>query len=495
MWTKMTSAFRRSLNPRIYPKVRTRHVRLAVTGYSRAGKTVFLTSLINHLSCHDPSVFKLAPDPIELVEVDSRQPKKTIWDSFPYASQRTAMVDSRTWPDKTKASYQYTLSFCRDDSFLTRQHLTLYDLPGERFADLAMTYMDFDEWSHNQLQFLATQQHGDSGTSQAEPGGRLAPVTAFCQLAHRGPESGVQEGDVILAYKRALAALRHQFHAQISPSTFVLDEKGATLLDAVAKIRQTENIGLDDLIEKLIRKRYAGLPEDEFAPLGEAWREDTSEMAQRFAKRYDRYRQQLVTPVFKRLITCDGLVILIDVADILATGPEHLNDSHEFMKQILAALQPGGRIMQWIAGRIGLRRRIKRIAIAASQCDRFHPDDRDRLQRLVRLLSNRLIRDIPGVTSECLAISAVESTRESPEDSDKLEGILCYDTGAESYYPSRIPEDWADRPGWPSEWDPSEFSFPRVLPKMPRVYQAVPNHVGLARIFGFVTGWFPRASD
>ena len=500
MWSKLINKLRRFLNPRLYPKIRTSHVRLAVTGYSNAGKTVFLTSLINHLKYHNPSAFKLDREgSIRLVKVDDRQPKAKLWHNFPYEPYR-ACIGRGKWPSKTKDSYQYTLSFCRDDSFFTRLRLTVYDLPGERFADSAMTYMGFAQWSKHQLELLSCALGPDGPTPAAnESGVGLAPVTEYLEMAQHGACAEAQDHDLILGYKRALAALRQQYHGYISPSTFLLDENGKHLFDTSHAIKAGKpSIADAELIEEIIRSRYSGLKNGEFCPLGEGWWSKNPDLVQRLEQRYNDYEQQVVKPLFQTLSSCDGLIILVDVAHILGSGPGHLNDADFFMKDLLDALNPGGQIIQYLLSRFGLRRRIRRIAVAASQCDRFHPDDRGMLRELVKRLSERHVENIDGIKAAYFACSAVHSTTEGADG--KLRGVRQSDCNSaaeqEEYSVSRIPEEWRDLPGWPSDWNPEDFrNLPHVLPQMPRVFQAVPEHVGLDRIFGFVTGWFPKAVD
>lgn len=122
------------------------------------------------------------------------------------------------------------------------------------------------------------------------------------------------------------------------------------------------------------------------------------------------------------------------------------------------------------------------------------------LEGLVRWLSESLVQNIDGIKADYFASSAVRSTVEAADG--KLRGIIqCNrDSGAsanpEEYHVSRIPEEWADRKRWPSNWRPEDFcNFPQILPQMPPVYQTVPDHVALARIFGFATGWFLNAEE
>ncbi|MHB1035011.1 MAG: YcjX family protein [Pirellulales bacterium] len=119
----------RWLDPRKFPKSRTSHVRLAVTGCSRAGKTVFLTSLINHLLWHKPERFRLGPKSNlpRIVKAAERRPRKLLWRTFSYPIYREGLAAKHpTWPEKTTDCSQYTLAFESDDSFLTRYRLMNY---------------------------------------------------------------------------------------------------------------------------------------------------------------------------------------------------------------------------------------------------------------------------------------------------------------------------------------------------------------------------------
>jgi predicted YcjX-like family ATPase len=167
----------------------------------------------------------------------------------------------------------------------------------------------------------------------------------------------------------------------------MLDEEGRDLFDSARAIQDRQpGIAAPDFIEELIQVRYSGLRDQEFFPVAEKWRSECPELVQRLEQRYQEYRKRIVEPLFATLTACDGLVVLVDIANILASGPRQLNDVHYFMDQILKALQPGGQILQALLGGLGIRRRIRRVAVAASQCDRFHPDDWNLLEKLAKQL-------------------------------------------------------------------------------------------------------------
>ncbi len=484
------------LNPSRFPKTRCRDIRLAVTGASRAGKTVFLTSLINHIKCHHPDKFWLSPRGSRLVRPDDTPPEGAVWETFNYEAYRQCLAAKEgKWPDKTKDQSTYTLSFHQKDAFFTRYRLTLYDIPGERFADAGMAYMDYSRWSKAQVDILEATLGQDTPDGEDSNKPRLEPVRRYLELVRKAEGGLEREADVILQYKRALVALGEHLHNQLSPSVFALDKQGETWRQTYTTLTREcsgESIARqrDQVIERLIRERKAGLPFGEFCPLTQSW---NRELVKMFEQRYEQYKQEIVLPLFRTLAGCDGMVVLFDLAKILSSGPRHLNEARSFMAQIVKALQPGGDLVQWLLSAFGVRRRIQRIAVAASQCDRFCERDWGTLATLVRHLSERYIEDCPGIRTDYFYLSSVKTT-EQDRNSGILRGITAPGGRVGDYVVSRFPADSCWGEGWPSDWDPAAFRrLPRFYPRFPPVFDAPPEHVNLDRLFGFVTGWFPRA--
>ena len=131
-------------------RVKTTECRVGVVGLYNAGKTVLLTSLINHLQDHDPDRFPLG-NPQTRVRKFAALPPDEGWDPFNYAGCRDALVHGGRWPGKTRDRSQYVCKFERSDWTFSDCLLKLFDLPGERIADAAMAGRTYAEWSDHLL--------------------------------------------------------------------------------------------------------------------------------------------------------------------------------------------------------------------------------------------------------------------------------------------------------------------------------------------------------
>src|SRR6478735_11697626 len=131
-------------------RVKTTECRVGVVGLYNAGKTVLLTSLINHLQDHDADRFPLG-GPATRVRKFTVLPPDPGWEPFNYTGCRDALVHGGRWPAKTRDRAQYVCKFERSDWTFSDCLLKLYDLPGERIADAAMLGRSFAAWSDHVL--------------------------------------------------------------------------------------------------------------------------------------------------------------------------------------------------------------------------------------------------------------------------------------------------------------------------------------------------------
>src|SRR6476661_7084468 len=131
-------------------RLKTTECRMGVVGLYNAGKTVFLTSLVNHLQDHDPDRFRLG-DGRGQVRKFRAESCDAGWAGFDAARYRDALVHAGRWPEKTRDRFQYVCRFERSDWTFSDTLLKLYDLPGERLADAAMLGRSFAAWSEHVL--------------------------------------------------------------------------------------------------------------------------------------------------------------------------------------------------------------------------------------------------------------------------------------------------------------------------------------------------------
>ena len=95
-------------------RVKTTECRVGVVGLYNAGKTVLLTSLINHLENHDPDRFRLGSGDTSVRKFELLPPDPG-WAAFNYSGFRDALVHHGRWPEKTRDRSQVACQFERPD--------------------------------------------------------------------------------------------------------------------------------------------------------------------------------------------------------------------------------------------------------------------------------------------------------------------------------------------------------------------------------------------
>ncbi|MCG9696239.1 YcjX family protein [Shewanella sp. Isolate11] len=143
------------------------HIRLAVTGLSGAGKTAFITGLVNQLL----TVSKDKGLPLWQVSREERlygvkrtmQPDMTIA-SFDYQGAMNSLcADEPYWPESTKniselrlaLRYQPQKGLLAKFSDSSTLYLDIVDYPGEWLLDLPMLKLSYQQWSDQQYQRAA----------------------------------------------------------------------------------------------------------------------------------------------------------------------------------------------------------------------------------------------------------------------------------------------------------------------------------------------------
>ena len=339
-----------------------RRKRVAITGLRNTGKTVFITSLINHLKDHDPEKF----------DIDGKRKASINWldtvsaedgNEFPYDQYRLRMGTEKRWPRKTGECLQYKCRIQPEHFWCSEILLELRDFPGERFNDAPMYGLNYRKWSDFVLNWL---ERDDTYAKHSEDYRNLLD------------KAELSEEEILIEYKRTLAKLTMAYKPLISPSTFLLDLEGT---EATNKP-----------IEELVAERHVGVDAgQQFTPLSSRAAETNPAIAEAFQAHYQDYQQQVVNPLVKSLRQCDQLVFLVDIPAILMAGPGMLNDSREALDRLLRAVKDhGGAIvntlvdlftsplpLEWKPGG------IRQICFVAAKSDMVTEDDQGNLKHLL----------------------------------------------------------------------------------------------------------------
>ncbi len=461
--------------------------RIGVLGMQQAGKSTFLTALINHLQAHDPGEFPLGSSGTRLQyhylpPADDRTPE------FPYDKFRDQLQDRR-WPAKTTglSEYRCRLDFTGGGRGLVGRvlrtlggtRLTLTDIPGEWLSDLTMAGADYAAWADALFDLLE--------------GKYLDASRDYLRLVEGG--GPLEAGAVVTAFKRTLARLVFEYMPIVTPSSLLVSPGGEYLPKAIRRSRDAEWVAAN---------RFAGLDADrEFAPLPAAVREAHPAIADAFARHYAAYRDRLVTPLADTFFACDQLVILVDPTVLLAAGVGAYNGCVHMLTTALAHLARGQSTPQawgdWALRQVPLLGepmrsfwkvrdvpKVRKVAVVASQADKVHRDDRDKLGDLVREMVEPLLRRVVAtkwLTVEYFVCSAVDSSASrtypqlevQPFDEDGRASA-----GTRAVSPSPVPARW------PKAWQAGEYTYPRFAPIPPARFGHPPSHIGLNRVAEFL---------
>jgi uncharacterized protein len=389
-------------------------LRLGVTGLSRAGKTVFITSLVANLLQRGrmPQLKAHAEGRIEAVYLQP-QPDVTL-PRFDYEAHLAAMTgDAPRWPASTRAISELRLSFrVQPGGFFASWrgphtlHLDIVDYPGEWLLDLALLDLTYAQWSEATLTRLEKRPEAASylALARAEDGALRLDETRARQLA-----------ETFTAY---LTAARDLGRVDVTPGRFLLpgDLAGSPVLT------------------------FAPLPKPALTPRSSLWRE--------MERRYEAYKSRVVRPFFyDHFARIDRQVVLVDVLGAIHQGPRAVEDLRRTMAEVLSSFRPGRN--SWLSGLFG-GRRVERILFAATKADHLHQEQHPALTAItVALLAEAKSRaDFSGARTEALSVAALRATVEEKVERQgqslpAVRGTLLSSGKPAVMYPGQLPADAA----------------------------------------------------
>lgn len=386
-------------------------IRLGVTGLSRAGKTVFITSLVANLldrgRMHQLSA--AASGRIETAFLQP-QPDDTV-PRFEFEKHLADMIGpDPQWPESTRTISQMRLSLKVQPSGvlggmrgLRTIHLDIVDYPGEWLLDLPLLHQSFSQWSDQAIGLARSRaSQADGWLVQLEGCDPSLPLDEVAAQALSG------------GFTSYLRAARNAGFSACAPGRFLMP---------------------GDL---------TGSPALTFAPLP-AGKSPRGSLYRAFERRFESYKSKVIKPFFRdHFSRIDRQIVLVDVLGAIHGGPRTVEDLRGAMADVLTCFRPGKN--SWLSTILG--KRVEKILFAATKADHLHHRQHPQLTAIMDALI-REARDrarFSGATTAGMSIASLRSTVEHVLDHngtrlDCVQGILSSSGKKAAMYPGALPED------------------------------------------------------
>jgi predicted YcjX-like family ATPase len=352
-------------------------IRLGVTGLSRAGKTVFIAALVHGLvrGGRFPVFEPLASERIAGARL-APQPDDAV-PRFEYERHLNSIVKERAWPDSTRQISELRLIIDYQSQAGATRTLTLdiVDYPGEWLLDLPLLGKTYEQWSADTLIHLRKT------TRHPLPKPFLEQIATVDPLAPADESAAIDAARLFTAYLQACRK-EHQVLSMVGPGRFLMpgDFAGSPALTFAPLT----------------------LPADGEPPEGSNWA--------MMRRRYDSYRDAVVRPFFRdHFARLDRQIVLADVLSALDGGPAAVADLQDALTAVLDCFQVGRG--GWLSALF--RPRADRILFAATKADQIHHTEHDRLEAILRRMTEAAIARAgnAGAEVDVIAMAAVRATR------------------------------------------------------------------------------------
>ncbi|QNS14837.1 YcjX family protein [Mannheimia bovis] len=434
------------------------HLRLAVTGLSRSGKTAFITSFVDQLLHINKSgnthlnLFAPARNGQILSVKRVEQGDLTI-PRFEYDKNRQCFeANPPRWSNSTTGISEIRLAirYQRQNSLLRHiketgtLYLDIFDYPGEWLLDLPLLSLSYKEWSQTQ-QAVHKDERAELAQSWLQAVKKL-------DLFAKADENLL--ADLSQQYTDYLLACKAQGMQYIQPGRFVLP---------------TENT--------------KGAPVFQFFPLLDLSEADWEKLEQSdknsffytLKKRYEHYQKKIVKPFYEDYFSqFDRQVILADCLTPLNYGYNEFMEMKLGLQQLFKHFHYGNRSL---FSRL-FSSNIDKLLFIATKADHITSDQVPNLESLMRQLVQEGGRhaEFDGIETGYLAISAIQATdavkvTQNDKTIRAIRGIRSSDKKQVTLYPGTVPSRLPDK----NYWQFNRFEFDQFEPKQIDYDQPIPH--------------------
>ncbi len=402
-------------------------IRLGVTGLSRAGKTVFISSLVHNLlnggrlplfeagRSGRVSKIRLEPQP------DDAVPR------FQYEDHIRALVADRLWPDSTRAISQLRITLDYESASgwgrlfsPGKLSIDIVDYPGEWLLDLPLLGQDFRTFSENTVTLASSGIRAELARDWLALAGTVDPAAAASEATARALTES------FTAYLKACKSDERSL-STLPPGRFLMpgDLEGSPALTFAPLPNLTNGTPAKGSLQAMMERRY------------------------------EAYKTHVVRPFFREhFARLDRQIVLIDALQAINRGAEAVHDLERALGDVLDCFRSGTN--SFLSSFV--TRRIDRIVIAATKADHLHHESHARLEAVTRRLVERAIERIgmSGAGIEVMALASVRATREAtvkhngedlpvivgvPMKGEKINGEIFDGERKTAIFPGDLPEN------------------------------------------------------
>jgi predicted YcjX-like family ATPase len=444
-----------------------KQVKLAVTGLSRSGKTVFITSLVHQLlhgleGTHLPFFQMVSSGRLRGTKA-MPQPDMHI-PSFRYDTAIEQLCgDPPTWPKATNGISEIRLAirYLSNNPVLKRVspvntlYVDIVDYPGEWLLDLPLLELSYDEWS----QQIAHACESEPRLSLSQ---EWRTFLDTLDLASEINEATLREAAALYtAFLHRCKAPEYGL-SLLQPGRFTMpgdDLKGAPILEFCPLLKIPQDINNENSLYFELKKRY------EF------------------------YKEHLVKKFYtEHLSSFDRQIVLADVLKAFNTGYASFVDMRDALNMVLKSFHYGKSGL--INKLFGLK--IDKMLFAATKADHVTPNQLPNLERFIQqmLATSHNNATFEGVQTETLALAAVKCTQAAHTTFQEqriscIKGVPVDSDKPVALFPGEIPLEVP----LPEDWVEGRFHFMEFKPpRLANVHGSGLPHIRLDRALEFLVG-------
>lgn len=453
-----------------------KHLRLAVTGLAGAGKTAFITGLVNQL-LHSGITEGNSQLPLWRVARDSRlygvkrdlQPDLTI-PSFNYESAISAISNEpSSWPQSTRniSELRLAIKYRPAKGLLSKLtdsatlYLDIVDYPGEWLLDLPMLKQNFQQWSESQLERVSIFECSSYFSDFIE-------VLNSIELAAVADEAKLQQ--ITDSYQKLLLDCVEQ-HG------FYYAQPGRLLLPG--ELEGTPVLALFPLIN---------VSTEQFSILEKT---ESNSFYHTLKQRYAEYLSRVVKPFYHDYFAkFDRQLVLVDCFTPLNRGKQQFDDMTNALQAVMESFQFGQSSL--------LKRlfspKIDKLLFAASKIDHVTRDQQGNVLSLLSQLvqQSQQHAKFEGCEVETMAISAIKSTthgmvKQNGRDVEVVKGIDLDNREVVTLFPGEVPKSLPSADFWQQQgFDFVSFAPRKVARKQGN--KADFEHIRLDHVLQYLVG-------